>query len=107
MAFNRVLYVVILLLSATVLTSIQNKVVLVYLLRVISLRGIIADLYFFWKVWNILKFPNFPIYVAKFGNGQAPRGRCLSISKFWKVWKIGKFGKFGKHAPAVATPLFG
>ena len=44
-----------------------------------------------------LNFPNF--YDPKFGNGQAPRGRYLSISKFWKV------RKFGKHAPAIKFVL--
>ena len=39
-------------------------------------------------------FPNFPnSHVPKLCNGQAPRGRCLSVSKFWKVWQVGKFGK--------------
>ena len=33
--------------------------------------------------------PNFPNFcVPKFGNEQAPRGRCLSISKFRKVGKL-------------------
>ena len=37
---------------------------------------------------NFPSFPNFPdFHVPKSGNGRAPRGRCLSISKFWKVWK--------------------
>ena len=38
-------------------------------------------------------FPNFPTFhVPQCGNGQAPRGRCLSISTLWKVesWKVWK-----------------
>ena len=44
----------------------------------------------FWKVWNIFRIlENFSDFCfPKFGNGQAPRGHCLSISKFWKVGKL-------------------
>ena len=78
----------------------------IYHNRVLFLFGVDFCLCFVEPAWRLWKghseryFPNFPnFHVPKFGNGQAPQGRCLSISNFCKV------GKLGKHAPVVAIPL--